>query len=72
MKINKIWKVLARMIHYGKKAVHGAQRNSKKVTTRKASKRLYLLTHLGDMRQLRKLKKRIYKSRVIKGISQKK
>ena len=73
--MSKIWEVLAKMVHYGKKAfkkVHSqAQRRSKKTIKKKISENFYMVSHVREMRRLRKLKRRIKRSHVIELISQK-
>ena len=61
-KVNRIWDLLAGMVHHGKEAftkVHTqAQKESKKFT-KKVSEQLYMVSHLSEMRRLRKLQREL-------------
>ena len=54
-----IWKLLARILHRGKKGYKKVEGQvvSKGVITKKIRKHLYMATHVGEMKRLQKLKK---------------
>ena len=60
--MGRIWELLAGMVHHGREAfkkVHSQVQKESKKFTKKVSEHLYMVSHLGEMRRMRKLQREL-------------